>query len=59
MNHNLRRLASAVHNELANLSDDNRETIATEWFVDLARGSWEEEMADALEKLGYTVTKED
>lgn len=58
MSHNLRRLASAVHNEFCNLSDDDRENIVTEWFRNLAEGQWEEEMADALEKLGYTVTKE-
>lgn len=38
MNHNLRRLASAVHNELANLSDDNRETIATERLLGRGNG---------------------
>ena len=56
--HNLNRLASAVHNEFTSLSDDDRENIVTEFFVNLSEGQWEEEMADALEKLGYTVTKE-
>ncbi len=47
-----------VHNHLAELDDDCREAQAVEFFRDVAE-VWAEEMADALEKIGYTVTKDE
>lgn len=58
LSHNLNRLLIQVSNHLAEQNDDVRYNQVVEFFRTLAEGQWEEEMADALEALGYTVTKE-
>ena len=57
MKHELNRLSLAVHNQFCQCNDDEQYNEVVEFFESFGE-QWAEEMGDALERLGYCVTKD-